>query len=241
MAAIVDETGADVELGKGGFLVVKKPWPSMIRTIWGDPERFKKSYYPADFGGKYYLAGDGANRDLDGYFWIMGRIDDVLNVSGHRLGTMEIESALVAHPLVAEAAVVGRPDDLTGEAVCAFVVLKQARPSGAEAKKIADAARPCGQGDRRARQAEGHPLRRQPAEDALRQDHAPPAAFHRQGRGDHAGRHHAGESGHPAAAEGAGGLSGLLAVRKGRRRTPFFFALIVRAIIDSASERRDVP
>jgi acetyl-CoA synthetase len=141
MAAIVDETGADVELGKGGFLVIKKPWPSMIRNIWGDPDRFKKSYYPDDFGGKYYLAGDGANRDLDGYFWIMGRIDDVLNVSGHRLGTMEIESALVAHPLVAEAAVVGRPDDLTGEAVCAFVVLKQARPSGADAKKIADALR----------------------------------------------------------------------------------------------------
>ncbi len=141
MAAIVDETGADVELGKGGFLVIKKPWPFMIRNIWGDPERFKASYYPADFGGKYYLAGDGANRDMDGYFWIMGRIDDVLNVSGHRLGTMEIESALVAHPLVAEAAVVGRPDDLSGEAVSAFVVLKQPCPSGAEAKKIADALR----------------------------------------------------------------------------------------------------
>jgi acetyl-CoA synthetase len=138
MAAIVDEAGHDVELGKGGFLVVKKPWPSMIRSIWGDPERFKKSYYPEDFGGKYYLAGDGANRDMDGYFWIMGRIDDVLNVSGHRLGTMEIESALVANPLVAEAAVVSRPDELTGEAVCAFVVLKHARPTGADAKKLAD-------------------------------------------------------------------------------------------------------
>jgi acetyl-CoA synthetase len=137
MAAIVDETGQDVENGKGGILVIKKPWPSMIRTIWGDPERFKKSYYPEDFQGRYYLAGDGANRDLDGYFWIMGRIDDVLNVSGHRLGTMEIESALVANPLVAEAAVVGRPDDMTGEAVCAFVVLKGARPSGDEALKIA--------------------------------------------------------------------------------------------------------
>jgi acetyl-CoA synthetase len=136
MAAIVDEAGHDVEKGKGGFLVVKRPWPSMIRTIWGDPERFKKSYYPDDFQGKYYLAGDGANRDLDGYFWIMGRIDDVLNVSGHRLGTMEIESALVANPLVAEAAVVGRPDELTGEAVAAFVVLKQARPTGDEARKI---------------------------------------------------------------------------------------------------------
>jgi acetyl-CoA synthetase len=136
-AAIVDETGTDVENGKGGFLVIKKPWPAMIRTIWGDPERYKKSYYPEDLGGKYYLAGDGANRDLDGYFWIMGRIDDVLNVSGHRLGTMEIESALAANPLVAEAAVVGRPDELTGEAVSAFVVLKQPRPSGDEALKIA--------------------------------------------------------------------------------------------------------
>ncbi len=137
IAAIVDETGHDVEDGKGGILVIKRPWPSMIRTIWGDPERFKKSYYPDDFQGRYYLAGDGANRDLDGYFWIMGRIDDVLNVSGHRLGTMEIESALVAHPLVAEAAVVGRPDELTGEAISAFVVLKQARPNGEEALQIA--------------------------------------------------------------------------------------------------------
>ena len=136
-AAIVDEVGGDVENGKGGFLVIKKPWPSMIRNIWGDPERFKKSYYPEDFQGRYYLAGDGAQRDLDGYFWIMGRIDDVLNVSGHRLGTMEIESALVSNPLVAEAAVVGRPDDLTGEAVCAFVVLKQARPTGDAAQTIA--------------------------------------------------------------------------------------------------------
>ncbi len=138
MADIVDETGLSVERGKGGILVIKRPWPSMIRTIWGDPERFKASYYPEDFHGKYYLAGDGASRDMNGYFTIMGRIDDVLNVSGHRLGTMEIESALVANTaLVAEAAVVGRPDDLTGEAVCAFVVLKGARPSGDEAKRIA--------------------------------------------------------------------------------------------------------
>jgi acetyl-CoA synthetase len=109
----------------------------MIRTIWGDPDRFKKSYYPEEFHGRYYLAGDGAQRDLDGYFWIMGRIDDVLNVSGHRLGTMEIESALVSNPLVAEAAVVGRPDDLTGEAISAFVVLKQSRPHGEERLRIA--------------------------------------------------------------------------------------------------------
>ena len=135
-AAIVDETGGDVDPGHGGFLVIKRPWPSMIRTIWGDPERFKKSYFPEELRG-YYLAGDGAQCDSDGCFWIMGRIDDVLNVSGHRLGTMEVESALVAHQLVAEAAVVGRPDATTGEAVVAFVVLKQATPSGDEAVAIA--------------------------------------------------------------------------------------------------------
>lgn len=138
-AAIVDEAGNDMPNGQGGILVVKKPWPSMIRTIWGDPERFKKSYYPDEFKGKYYLAGDGAIRDAHtGYFTITGRIDDVLNVSGHRMGTMEIESALVScTELVAEAAVVGRPDDTTGEAICAFVVLKRARPTGDEAKQIA--------------------------------------------------------------------------------------------------------
>ncbi|TAG77349.1 MAG: acetate--CoA ligase [Betaproteobacteria bacterium] len=138
-AAIVDETGNDVPNGAGGILVVKKPWPSMIRTIWGDPERFKKSYFPEELKG-YYLAGDGAVRDaVHGNFRITGRIDDVLNVSGHRLGTMEIESALVAHSaLVAEAAVVGRPDDTTGEAIVAFVVLKGQRPTDKEgAAKLA--------------------------------------------------------------------------------------------------------
>ncbi|QCP48840.1 acetate--CoA ligase [Trinickia violacea] len=139
MAAIVDETGQDVPNGQGGILVVKRPWPSMIRTIWGDPDRFKKSYYPEELGGKLYLAGDGSVRDkATGNFTIMGRIDDVLNVSGHRLGTMEIESALVANPLVAEAAVVGRPDETTGEAVVAFVVLKSARPMGDDAAKLAN-------------------------------------------------------------------------------------------------------
>ncbi len=137
--AIVDEAGHDLPNGAGGMLVVKRPWPSMIRTIWGDPERFKKSYFPEELGGKTYLAGDGAVRSEDrGYFRITGRIDDVLNVSGHRMGTMEIESALVAKTdLVAEAAVVGRPDDLTGEAICAFVVLKRPVPTGDEAKAIA--------------------------------------------------------------------------------------------------------
>ncbi len=137
MAAVVDETGTEVPWGQGGILVVTKPWPSMIRTVWGDPDRFKKTYYPEDFKGKLYLAGDGAIRDAEtGYFTLTGRIDDVLNVSGHRMGTMEIESALVAHEKVAEAAVVGRPDDLTGEAIVAFVVLKGARPTGEEAAKV---------------------------------------------------------------------------------------------------------
>jgi acetyl-CoA synthetase len=139
MAAVVDETGQDVPNGQGGILVVKRPWPSMLRNVWGDPDRYKKSYFPEELGGKLYLAGDGAVRDKDtGYFTIMGRIDDVLNVSGHRLGTMEIESALVSNPIVAEAAVVGRPDATTGEAVCAFVVLKRARPEGEEAVKLAN-------------------------------------------------------------------------------------------------------
>jgi acetyl-CoA synthetase len=137
-AAIVDEAGVDVPNGQGGILVVKRPWPSMIRTIWGDPDRFVKSYFPEELGGALYLAGDGAIRNKDtGYFTITGRIDDVLNVSGHRMGTMEIESCLVANPLVAEAAVVGRPDDMTGEAICVFVVLKGGRPIGDDAKKIA--------------------------------------------------------------------------------------------------------
>ena len=139
MAAIVDESGNDMPNGAGGMLVVKRPWPSMIRNIWGDSERFKKSYFPEELGGTMYLAGDGAVRSEDrGYFRITGRIDDVLNVSGHRMGTMEIESALVAKTdLVAEAAVVGRPDDVTGEAIVAFVVLKGARPAGEEAQRIA--------------------------------------------------------------------------------------------------------
>ena len=137
-AAVVDETGLPVENGQGGLLVIKRPWPSMIRTIWNDPERFKQTYFPAELGG-FYLAGDGAVRDAKTtYFTIMGRIDDVLNVSGHRLGTMEIESALVAHTLVAEAAVVAKPDTTSGEAICAFVVLKQQRPQGEQAQRMAD-------------------------------------------------------------------------------------------------------
>jgi acetyl-CoA synthetase len=138
-AAIVDETGQEVPNGQGGVLVIRKPWPSMIRTVWGNPKRFQQGYYPEELGGSLYLAGDGAIRDRDtGYFTITGRVDDVLNVSGHRMGTMEIESALASCPLVAEAAVVGRPDDTFGEVIVAFVVLKEARPVGADVTRVAD-------------------------------------------------------------------------------------------------------
>jgi acetyl-CoA synthetase len=121
-AAIVDEKGNEVGPNVGGKLIIRKPWPSMLRTIYGDKARYKKQYW-TEFKGRY-LTGDGARRDKDGYFWIVGRIDDVLNVAGHRLGTSEIESALVSHPNVAEAAVVGRPDELKGQSVVAFVTVK---------------------------------------------------------------------------------------------------------------------
>ena len=134
---VVDEEGNDQDWGNGGLLVIKKPWPSMIRTIWNDPERFKNSYFPKELGGETYLAGDGAVRNKEtGYFTIMGRIDDVLNVSGHRLGTMEVESALVANKMVTEAAVVGKPHDIKGESIVAFVVLKGNRPTKQNAKII---------------------------------------------------------------------------------------------------------
>ncbi|AIE74180.1 MULTISPECIES: acetate--CoA ligase [unclassified Synechocystis] len=133
VADIVDLEGNPVGSDQGGFLVIKQPWPSMIRDVYGDTNRFRHTYWEhiQPKGKQYfYFAGDGARRDKDGYFWVMGRVDDVINVSGHRLGTMEIESALVSHPLVAEAAVVGRPDELTGEAIFAFVSLEgNAEPS----------------------------------------------------------------------------------------------------------------
>ena len=136
-ARIVDETGRETPDGQGGSLVFTRPWPAMLRTLWGDDARFLQTYFPAELGGKTYLAGDGALRDpATGYYTITGRIDDVLNVSGHRLGTMAVESALVAHPEVAEAAVVGRHDALTGEAIVAFVVPKGGPPDDAAAARI---------------------------------------------------------------------------------------------------------
>ncbi|HKV56551.1 MAG TPA: acetate--CoA ligase [Candidatus Binataceae bacterium] len=124
-ADVVTREGKPVGANQGGFLVVKRPWPGMLRTIYRDPERYREQYFSQIDG--MYFTGDGARRDEDGYFWIMGRVDDVINVSGHRLGTMEIESALVSHPKVAEAAVVGRPDDMKGQAVVAFVTLEGGR------------------------------------------------------------------------------------------------------------------
>ncbi len=137
-ADIVDEDGRPVKTpDAGGYLVIKRPWPSMLRTIWGDNDRYIKTYWEK-FKNRYYVAGDSARRDKDGYYWIMGRIDDVLNIAGHRLGTMEIESALVAHPKVAEAAVVSKPHDIKGESAFAYVVLNVPRPQGAAAKVLID-------------------------------------------------------------------------------------------------------
>jgi acetyl-CoA synthetase len=132
IADVVTREGHSVPKGSGGFLVIKQPWPSMLRTIYGDPERYKEQYWSQIPG--MYFAGDGARIDQDGYFWLLGRVDDVLNVAGHRLSTMEIESALVSNPMVAEAAVVGRPDDLKGQAVAAFVTLKAGQRPSEEVK-----------------------------------------------------------------------------------------------------------
>jgi len=118
---------------QGGYLVITRPWPGMLRTVWKDPERYREQYWSQMPG--VYFTGDGARRDADGYFWVMGRIDDVVNVAGHRLGTMEVESALVSHPAVAEAAVVGRPDDLKGQAICCFVTLESSRKASDDLKK----------------------------------------------------------------------------------------------------------
>jgi acetyl-CoA synthetase len=130
---IVTMDGKAVPEGSGGFLIIKKPWPGMLRTIYGDPDRYERQYWSQIPG--VYFTGDGARRDKDGYYWIMGRVDDVINVSGHRLSTMEVESALVAHDKVAEAAVVGRPDELKGQAIAAFVTLEQGHQPSPQLKE----------------------------------------------------------------------------------------------------------
>jgi len=149
-ADVVDEAGQSVPLGGGGYLVLKSPWPSMARTIYGDPDRYVQTYW-SRFGKDVYFAGDGCKRDAQGYFWLLGRVDDVMNVSGHRISTMEVESALVDHHEVAEAAVIGKKDDIKGEAIAAFVTLKEGTPGGADmvaelkkhvSEKIGSIARP---------------------------------------------------------------------------------------------------
>ena len=170
-------------LGGGGYLVLKRPWPAMLRGIYGDPERYRETYWRR-FPGMYF-AGDGAKRDADGYLWLLGRVDDVMNVAGHRISTTEVESALVDHKSVAEAAVVGKKDDISGQAIFAFVILKaDQEPSDALAIQLREhVAYVIG------------PIARPkflmfvpgPAQDPLGQDHAPAAARHR--RGPHARRH----------------------------------------------------
>ncbi|HLO03046.1 MAG TPA: AMP-binding protein, partial [Symbiobacteriaceae bacterium] len=147
---IVDDRCEPVPLGSGGYLIAKSPWPSMLRTVWGNPARYAETYF-SKFDKGTYFTGDGAKWDQDGYFWIIGRVDDVINVSGHRIGTMEVESALVDHPSVAESAVIGRAHDLKGQAISAFVTLKEGQRGSTDlveelkkhvAEKIGALARP---------------------------------------------------------------------------------------------------
>ena len=192
-----------------GFLTLRKPWPSMLRTLYKEEDRFVETYW-SKYGKDVYFVGDAARRDEDGYFWIIGRVDDVINVSGHRLSTAEVESAIVSHERVAEAAVIGQQDEDTGQAITAFVTLSGTGDGVRRARRRHPRAR--GQADRQARAAEAHHLGRRPAQDALGQDHAPPAARHR--RGPRAGRRHdAARPGRHVAARGQD-----QGARRGRRQ-----------------------
>ena len=182
-AAVVDEGGNEVPPGGGGYLVLRRPWPAMLRGIYGDHERYVETYW-SRFPGVYF-AGDGARVDEDGDFWLLGRVDDVMNVSGHRISTIEVESALVDHPEVAEAAVCGRQDAVTGQAIVAYVTLKGSAEGSPE--KLDRATRPRRPQDRPDREAGEHRLHARAAEDAQRQDHAP--APPRRRRAPRARRH----------------------------------------------------
>ena len=176
---MVDERdGKPVDDGQG-LLVLKRPWPSMLRTLYKEDDRFVETYFEK-FGKETYLVGDAARKDKDGYFWIIGRIDDVVNVSGHRMSTAEVESAIVAHRKVAEAAVIGQADEDTGQAICAFVTLEGDDTEGSDELVVGDQ-RHGRQADRQAGAAQADHLGRRPAQDALGQDHAPAAAGHRRG------------------------------------------------------------
>ena len=197
-AEVVGESdGEPVGTGQG-LLILTRPWPSMLRTLYKEDDRFVETYFER-FGKETYLVGDAARKDEDGYFWVIGRIDDVVNVSGHRLSTAEVESAIVAHEKVAEAAVIGQSDEHTGQAICAFVTL--ARRNRAQRRAGRGDPRRGRRADRQIRPPEADHLGRRPAQDPLRQDHAPPAARHR--RGPRPGRRH--DPARPRRDGGAGG------------------------------------
>ena len=177
VAEIVNEQGDTEPRGGGGYLVLKRPWPSMLRTFYGEDERYVETYW-SRFGPRVYFTGDGAKTDEDGYFWLLGRVDDVINVAGHRISTTEVESALVSHPAVAEAAVIGAHDPLKGEGIAAFVITIGGVDERRAARRAARARR---ERDRQDRAAVAAALHARPAEDAQRQDHAPPAQGHRRG------------------------------------------------------------
>ena len=176
---MVDENDGEDAGTDQGLLTLRRPWPGMLRTLYGDDDRFIETYWDK-FGRDVYFVGDAARKDEDGYFWVIGRVDDVLNVSGHRMSTAEIESAIVSHGKVAEAAVIGQQDEDTGQSVAAFVTLEGSQGEGDD-ELVAGDPRPRRQEDRQVRAAQAHHLGRRPAEDPLGQDHAPPAARHRGG------------------------------------------------------------
>ena len=198
---IVTKSGVSLPANQGGFLVMRQPWPSMLRTLYGDHDRFLKTYFSEIKG--CYFAGDGARHDEEGYYWVMGRVDDVLNVAGHRLSTMEIESALVSHHKVAEAAVVGYPHDLKGEGICCFVTLKN---GGRRRRAEGRAHGPRPQANRGRRHSRRDPLHERASQNAQRQDHAAAPPRHR--RRPRTGRRHndAGRLRHPRQASARGGV-----------------------------------
>ena len=189
-AIVVNDEGIPVGKGEGGYLVIDKPWPAMLRTIFGDDERYKDTYWSRFAAQGYYFAGDGAKYDTDGALWLLGRVDDVMNVSGHRISTTEVESALVSHPAVAEAAVVGAADEMTGQGIVAFVILRGSATDTGE-QLIVELKNHVAKEIGPDRQAQADPGRARTAQDPLRQDHAPAAAGHR--REPHRRRRH-----HPA-------------------------------------------
>ena len=218
-AAVLDEEGNEVD-DEQGLLALRKPWPSMLRTLYKEDDRYVETYF-SKFGKETYFVGDAARKDDDDYFWVIGRVDDVINVSGHRLSTAEVESAIVSHPKVAEAAVIGQADEDTGQSICAFVTLEGDLEGTDEL--VAEIREHVAQQDRQVRAPEAHRLVRRPAEDPLGEDHAPAAARHRRGprarRRHHPARSRRGQAarrGRQAPREGGrGGVAGAFPTREG--------------------------